>query len=369
MEKMGYKVFLRLGDLPGDRLVSLLEAIDRVGSINRATAELKISFRHAWGLIKAAEERLSFPLLVKRVGGVSGGGAALTDDARRLIEEFRLVRANVESQVGHLALHPEAPPVEPDTRHPVLMATTIGPVESGLLPAMEAAFLEETGTPVRHIAAGSGQALQLAREGRVDLVLAHAPQLEAAFIGEGYGVAAYPLMYNDFVLLGPAADPAGVAQASTASAAFQRCGAAQAPFVTRGDQSGTHVHELALWEAAGVQPTSPWYQTCSRGSLGSMAALRYAEQIQAYLLVDRATYLTARAEGSSLALLFAGDAALRNVFSLIPVNPGRFPQVQHDAARRFVTWAASSKGQSLIQRFGVDQFGEPLFCPCATTEG
>lgn len=366
MSNSDLRIFRELGgDLPGERLCTLLQAIAQTGSINRAAAELKMSYRYAWGLIKSAEERLSGPLLAKRVGGVTGGGAELTDAGRRLINDYRRLRANVDSQVGRMPSPGQGTEPEPGARQPVLMSTTIGPVEAGLVPALEAAFLEATGIAVRHIAAGSGQALQIAREGRVDVALTHAPHLESAFLAEGYGVGRYPLMYNDFVLLGPAADPAGVSGAGSAREAFRRCAEAQAPFLTRGDQSGTHLHEAALWEAAGVHPTAPWYQVCSRGPMGSMATLRAAEQEQAYVLVDRATYLAARTSTMSLKLLFAGDPELRNAFALVLVNPDRFPQVQRDAALRFVTWAAGAHGQSLIGKFGADQFGEPLFLPAS----
>lgn len=368
MRKIGYKVLLEVsgdspGDVSGDRLCRLLQVIDQAGSISRAAAELKMSYRYAWGLVKAAEERLSCTLLTKRVGGAAGGGAALTAAAHHLVEQYWVFRANIDARADQVFAPAEGAPVAAAARHPLLMATTIGPVEAGLLPALAAAFLEETGIPVRHIAAGSGQALQIAREGRADIALTHAPELEAAFLAEGFGVQRHPLMYNDLILMGPAADPAGAGEAGSARDAFQRCAAVAAPFVTRGDLSGTHVHEMALWEAAGVRPTGPWYQVCNRGALGSLATLRSAEQLQAYVLVDRATYLAARTEGTGLALLFAGDAELRNVFSLILVSPERFPLLQHESARRFVAWATGAQAQALIAEFGVRQFGEPIFQP------
>lgn len=361
MPEMNYKVFLELGgDLPADRLCALLEAVQQNGSINRATAALKISYRHAWGLVKAAEEKLGYPLLTKKVGGASGGGAALTEEAQRLLERYRAFREQVDVQAEQ-AFSPK------DLKHPVLLASTIGPAESGVVGALEEAFYQETGIPVRHIAAGTGQALAIAREGRADLVLAHAPELEASFVADGFGTERFPLMANEFVLLGPAADPAGAAGAPSAAAAFRRCAEAGAPFLTRGDQSGTHVQELSLWKAAGVEPAAPWYRVCERGAMGSLATLRCAEQEGAYVLVDRATYLGARARGLALALWYEGDAALRNVFSLLPVSPRRFPQVQYQGAVRFVAWATGARGQALIGQFGVAQYGEPLFTPIAMT--
>jgi tungstate transport system substrate-binding protein len=361
MPDLNYKVLLELGgDLPADRLCALLQKIDEAGSINRAAGDLKMSYRYGWGLIKTAEERLGAPLLTKRVGGATGGGASLTEEARRLLERYRQFRAEVEGRAA-LVMTPEPP----DTKHPVLLATTIGPAESGVVGALEEAFLQETGIPVRHIAAGSGQALAIAREGRADLVLAHAPELEAAFLAEGFGTGRYPLMANEFLLLGPEADPAGARHASPNTEAFRRCAAAAVPFLTRGDQSGTHMQELALWAAAGVSPAAPWYLVCPRGAMGSMATLRSAEQEGAYVLVDRAAYLAARAQGLGLALLFEGDPAMRNEFALLPVSPNRFPQVQHTGAAQFVTWATGPAGQRVISQFGRDSFGEPLFTPIA----
>lgn len=364
MRKISYTVFLELeGALPGDRLCRLLQTVEHCGSINRAATELKMSYRHAWGLIKRAEEHLAAPLLTRRVGGAAGGGAELTEAGRDLLAQYRSLRAQVDSRAPQILPPGQGPPAAAGVAHPVLLASTISPVETGLVAALEEAFLDDTGIPVRHIAAGSGQALQIAREGRADLVLSHAPSLEEAFLAEGCGAGRYPLMYNDFLLVGPAADPAGVAAAGSVIEAFRRCAAAPAPFLSRGDQSGTHVRETALWAAAGLVPGAPWFRACSKGAMGSLATLRCAEQEQAYMLVDRAAYLVARAEGLRLAVLVAGDPVLRNDFALIPVSPHRFPQNQHRGATAFVAWATGPRGQAVIGRFGVDRLGEPLFLP------
>lgn len=380
------RVFLELGDLPGDRICLLLETIDRVGSINRAAGDLGLSYRHAWGLIKKAEERLGAPLLQKRVGGTEGGGAELTDAARALLERYRRFRREVEGRLDSLFPEgapeqavPGAPASAPGDGAgrgraeaeavPVLLASTIGPIESGLLGALEDAFYKTSGTLVRHIAAGTGQALSIAREGRVDLVLTHAPDLEAAFLAEGYGSGRYPLMYNDFLLLGPGEDPAGTREADSAAAAFRRIAAAGAPFVSRGDRSGTHVKELALWSKAEVQPAAPWYRVYDRGAMGSLATLRFAEEQGAYTLVDRAAYLTARSGSLSLAVLLYGDPLLKNIFALVPVSPERFPRAQHGAAHAFIDWATGPEGQRLVWEFGVRLYGEPLFFPVATAIG
>jgi len=357
---VGYKVLLELGgDLPADRICELLRAVQRCGSINRAAAELKMSYRHGWGLLKAAEAQLGAPLLQKRVGGAEGGGSALTEGALALLADYDRFRARVAADAQTVFQGED----EPAGGAPLLLASTIGPVESGVVAALEEAFYQETGLLIRHVAAGSGQALSIARDGRAEAVLTHAPALEAEFMAAGFGTGRHPLMRNEFLLLGPAADPAGAGEAGTAAEAFRRCAAAGVAFATRGDRSGTHVKELEVWAAAGVVPGAPWYRVCPRGSMGSMATLRYAEASEAYVLVDRATYLAARAEGLSHAVLLAGDPLLRNEFALIPVSPERYLRLQHAAALRFVAWATGAGGQDVISRFGVERFGEPLFFP------
>lgn len=360
MSDVTYKVLLELGgELPGDRLCALLEAIGARGSINRAAASLKLSYRYAWGLLRNAEARLGVPLLEKRVGGAAGGGAVLTPAAHALLEQVRRMRVRVAE-----ALEP-VPAANRDALvvSPVLLATTIGPAESGIVSALEEGFFRATGIVVRHIAAGTGQALQVAREGRVDLVLAHAPELEAAFVSEGHGTGRHPVMYNDFLLLGPAEDPAGAATAKSAPEAFGAIAGAGALFVSRGDRSGTHVRELELWRAAGVTPAEPWYIVSPLGSMGSRAVLDHARTVGSYVLVDRATYLAARQEGQAPPVLFSGGPELRNLFTLLPVSSRRFPGVHAGQAVRFVEWATGPAGRALIEGFGVDRFGEPLFFP------
>lgn len=360
MSDVTYKVQLALGgDLPGDRLCALLEAIGARGSINRAAAELKLSYRYAWGLLREAEGRLGAPLLAKRVGGAAGGGAELTPVAHELLEHYRRVQVRVAE-----ALEPAGGQNRDALAvSPVLLATTIGPAESGIVAALEEGFFRATGLVVRHIAAGTGQALQVAREGRVDLVLAHAPELEEAFVADGFGTGRHPLMANEFLLLGPAHDPAGAATAGNAVAAFGAIAAAGAPFVSRGDRSGTHVRELELWRQAGATPAAPWYAVSPLGSMGSRAALEHARALNAYVLVDRATYLDARQEGLNLAVVHAGGPELQNLFALLPVSSRRFPGVHAAEAARFVEWATGPAGREIIAGFGLDRFGEPLFVP------
>lgn len=364
--------YRRLVDLDGpgkfDRLCALLQAVAQHGSLNRAAGALHLSYRHAWGLVQQAEARLGAPLLIRRTGGVAGGGADLTAMARDLLARYsRLQEAGqrilAPGAGAEASPAPGAPDPDDHRTRPVLLASTIGPMEVGLLDALAAAYHRVSGVWVRPVAAGSGQALAIARAGRVDLVLTHAPALEAAFLSQGYGAARVPLMASDFLLCGPPADPAGVRGAPDAAAALRRIAAARAPFVSRGDGSGTHMKELELWTAAGVTPAAPWYRVYERGAQGSVATLRHAGAEQAYALADRATFAAAAPAG--LAVLLAGGPELANTFALITLNPDRFPQANTAGAAAFVAWAAGPEGQAVIAGFGRAPDGHPLFQPAA----
>ena len=245
----------------------------------------------------------------------------------------------------------------------LLLASTIGPVDAGIVGALEGAFEQETGIRVRHVGAGTGAALDLARQGSFDLVLVHARTLEEKFVADGFGTRRIPLMYNDFVIVGPAEDPAGVKGMRRADLALQAIAAKGALFVSRGDRSGTHVAELELWTRAGVKPAGGWYSVYAQGASGNGPTLRHADELKAYTLIDRATVLSLRKE-LSLAVLVEGDEALLNHISLIPVSPARFPGVNAAEAARFAAWlTAPDKGQAIIRDFGKAAFGEPLFFP------
>jgi len=239
------------------------------------------------------------------------------------------------------------------------LATTTSTQDSGLLDHLHPRFEATTGIKVDVIAVGSGKALALARNGDVDVVLAHDPAAEAAFMADGAGVDRRPVMENDFVIVGPAADPAGVASAPTASAAVARIAQAGAAFVSRGDQSGTHVKELALFEAAGIQPAGAWYLSAGQG-MGPV--LQMADEKPGYTLADRGTWLAMRGK-LGLRLLHAGDPALKNPYHVMAVNPERHPHVQADLARAYMDFLTGGEGQALIGGFEVD--GEALFQPTA----
>lgn len=250
-----------------------------------------------------------------------------------------------------------------DTPRFVMLGSTIGPIDAGIVAALEEAFEAETGIRVRHAGAGTGAALDMARRGGIDLVLVHAKKLEEAFVQEGFGTERIPLMYNDFVIVGPAADPAGIRGLKSATEALKTLAARQAPFLTRGDQSGTHVAELELWGKAGVKPAGAWYQVFAKGAEGNAPTLRHADQSSLYTVIDRATWLALKADLKGQ-ILVEGDEALLNHISLIPVNPAKVSRVNTEDARSFVAWLTHpDKGQRLIADYGKTRFGAPLFFP------
>jgi tungstate transport system substrate-binding protein len=245
----------------------------------------------------------------------------------------------------------------------LLMASTIGPIDAGIVPALEDAFEKETGIRVRHVGAGTGEALQIARCGSVDLALVHAKSLEEAFVADGFGTGRIALMYNDFVIVGPAADPAGIKGMRSATQALQRLAGKGAPFISRGDKSGTHVAEMELWKAAGVKPSGVWYSVYEKGREGNGPTLKYADQQAAYTVIDRATYLSLK-DSIKLVVLVQGDEILLNRISLIPVNPKKFPKVNQADTGRFIDWLTDpQRGQRIIGEFGKEKYGQALFFP------
>lgn len=245
----------------------------------------------------------------------------------------------------------------------VLLASTIGPIDAGIVGVLEDGFEKETGIRVRHVGAGTGAALKMAEQGQFDLVLAHAKSLEEKFVKDGFGTERIQLMYNDFVIVGPAADPAGIKGMKTSVQALRTIAAKKATFISRGDKSGTHVAEMELWKGAGVQPSGPWYVVYEKGSSGNVPTLRYTNEKQVYTVIDRATYLSVKKE-INLTILVEKDEAMLNFMSLIPVNQAKFPRVNREGAMKFIGWmTATDKGQPIIRDFGKDKYGEPMFFP------
>jgi tungstate transport system substrate-binding protein len=245
----------------------------------------------------------------------------------------------------------------------ILLVSTIGPIDAGIVSALEDPFEKETGIRVRHVGAGTGAALDIAKKGTVDLVMVHARSLEEKFVKEGYGTMRIPLMYNDFVIVGPTEDSAEIKSFKSAVEALKTISRKNAPFISRGDKSGTHVAEMELWEKAGIKPGGAWYKIYEKGAEGNVPTLRYTDQQKAYTVIDRATYLSMKGQ-TKLAILVEGDEALLNYISLIPVNPRKFPRVNAKDTKTFVQWLTSpANGQKIIRDFGKDKYGSPLFFP------
>jgi tungstate transport system substrate-binding protein len=234
----------------------------------------------------------------------------------------------------------------------VRLATTTSTADTGLLDVLTEQFQEDTGIRVDVIVTGTGQALAHGRNGDVDVVLVHAPAEEERFVTEGYGLRRVPLMWNDFVIAGPPTDPAAISGARDVTEALTRVSEAQATFISRGDDSGTHKKELELWKAAGLEPQGAWYVEAGQG-MG--ACLTMADEMQAYLLTDRGTYL-ARENTLELRILFEGDEALVNPYAIIAVNPEKFPDVNSADAQRLIEWLVSSRGKGMIEGYRVNGY-------------
>jgi tungstate transport system substrate-binding protein len=242
----------------------------------------------------------------------------------------------------------------------VILATTTSTADTGLLDAMAPTFLEATGYTLKPIAVGSGAALELGERGEADVLLVHSPAAEEAFIADGYGIERRTVMYNDFVIVGPADDPAALAEAPDANDAMTRIANAQATFISRGDDSGTHALERRLWEAAGITPEGDWY---TESGTGMGDTLNIAGERGGYTLTDRGTYLTLQ-DRLGLAVLVEGDPALLNVYHVIMVNPENGRDIDEAAGRAFLEFLLLPETQEFIGEFGVEEFGEPLFTPC-----
>lgn len=242
----------------------------------------------------------------------------------------------------------------------ITVASTTSTENSGLFGHILPIFQAETGIEVRVVSQGTGQALETGRRGDADVVFVHARILEEEFVAEGYGVQRFDVMYNDFVLVGPVEDPAGLRDVSDAVTAMTAIAAIEAPFASRGDDSGTHVAEMELWASAGIEPVGSWY--LSTGS-GMGATLNTAAQVPAYALTDRGTWLSFANRGP-LEIVFEGDPVLFNPYGIILVNPDRHPHVKAEQGQAFIDWIVSDAGQTAIASFALG--GEQLFFPNAS---
>lgn len=242
------------------------------------------------------------------------------------------------------------------------LAVTTSFQNSGLSDVLLPVIRDETGIEVQLLVVGTGQAVRLGQAGDVDAILVHSRPAEEAFVAEGYGTHRREIMYNDFVFVGPADDPAGLGDVEDAVEALRAIAGSQAPFVSRGDDSGTHKKELSLWASAGINPTGAWYRPVGSG-MG--AALNTASGMNAYVLADRASWLNFGNKGD-LVLLFAGDPVLFNQYAYLPVDPARHTGVKHDLAVRLETWLTSARAAALINAYQVA--GQTLFTFNANTD-
>jgi tungstate transport system substrate-binding protein len=243
----------------------------------------------------------------------------------------------------------------------VILATTTSTQDSGLLDVLVPMFEKESDYTVKTVSVGSGQAMKMGEKGEADVLLVHSPDAEKKFMTEGFGATRRLVMHNDFIILGPPADPARI-RGTTAAEALKRIAQSSALFASRGDNSGTHAKEKGLWKAAGVNPEGQkWYQ---QTGLGMGQTLNVATEKQAYVLADRATYLSLR-KGLGLDILVEGDGKLLNIYHVIELNAARWPKVNAAGGRAFADFMVTKKAQKVIGRFGVDKFGAPLFFPDA----
>ena len=244
----------------------------------------------------------------------------------------------------------------------ITVASTTSTEQSGLFGHLLPVYEQQTGVKVRVVALGTGQALDVGRRGDADVVFVHARSAEEKFLAEGHGVKRFPVMYNDFVLIGPKSDPAKIGGGKDIIVALKKLELAHAPFVSRGDRSGTHMAELSLWKAAGIEidkAKGPWYRDTGQG-MGP--ALNTAASMGAYILADRGTWLAFKNRGD-LTILVEGDKRLFNQYGVMLVNPDKHPNVKKELGQQFVDWLISPAGQSAIAGYKID--GEQLFYPNA----
>ncbi|NLB51378.1 MAG: extracellular solute-binding protein [Syntrophomonadaceae bacterium] len=244
---------------------------------------------------------------------------------------------------------------------PLKLATTTSTDDSGLLDYLLPEFQKDTNYKVEVIAVGTGQAIEMGEAGDVDVILVHSRAAEDKFIEDGFGVDRRDVMYNDYLVIGPAEDPAGIKGTSDALAAFKAMAEKQTVFISRGDDSGTHKKELSIWKKAETEPAGEWYIEAGQG-MGDTFMM--ANEKKAYTLIDRATYLALK-DKYQLEPIVEGDEALFNPYGVIPLNPEKFPNRDFEGATAFAEWLTSEKGQQMIGEFGVEKFGQALFVPDA----
>lgn len=239
----------------------------------------------------------------------------------------------------------------------IILATTTSTEDSGLLGFLLPIFKEDTGIEVKTVSVGTGQALQMGRDGDADVLLVHAKDDELEMVNEGHATEREDVMYNDYVLVGPA--DSAIEYGDDIAAALTQISQEGLEFVSRGDDSGTHKKELSIWESAGIEPSGDWYIEAGQG-MGSVLSM--ADEMQAYTLADRATYLSMM-DDLELQVVIEGDENLFNQYGVLPVDPDKNDNINHEAAMAFLEWIISDKGQELISEYGIDEYGEALFTP------
>ena len=247
------------------------------------------------------------------------------------------------------------------TQKNVILSTTTSTQDSGLLGVLVPLFEKQTGYSVKTVSVGTGQALALAAKGDADVALVHAPTLEKQYVAEGKLLNRRLVMYNDFVIIGPKEDPAKVRSSKSASGALKAIEQAKVSFVSRSDNSGTHILEKSLWKAAGIEPKGTWYIETRQG-MG--ATLYIANERNAYTITDRGTYLALR-NRVNLPILVEGDRALLNIYSVMEVNPTNGPRINSVVGKAFADFMVAPETQNVIRNFGVEKFGQSLFVPVA----
>lgn len=243
----------------------------------------------------------------------------------------------------------------------IILATTTSTRDSGLLDILLPVFEKATGYTVKMVAVGTGEALKMGQEGNADVLLVHAPASEVEYMDGGYGKDRFLVMHNDFVIVGPAADPATITGSASTNDAYKAIAYTQSIFVSRGDDSGTHKAELKIWKSADITPEGEWYLVTGQG-MGD--TLRIASEKAGYTFVDRATYLSMK-DTLDLAILYEGDQALLNIYHVITVNPEKWTNMNYEGAKAFADWIVSADVQKMIGEFGVDKYGQQLFIPDA----
>jgi tungstate transport system substrate-binding protein len=334
-------------------------SVRELGSLSAAAERMGMEYRQAWRVLDHAEKIFDASLTAKKVGGRGGGGSELTAEGAELLERLEHILGELGRSTSSAFHSPLGLSQPGETREVIVIASSTEPVDAGLLEQLEAAFKHDTGLTVRHIAAGSGHAHELAEWGRADAVLSHAPSLEARFMERGIGALRAPIMKSRFLLLGPHSDPAGLKElerkASLADM-FRRIAERRAAFVSRNDSSGTNLKELELWDKANVPIHGHWYQTPDDAG-GSAAAVRCAVRLSAYTLVDSST---ASRHPELRRFTPAEEPGGENVYSVLVVNADVAPGANTEGALRLAEWLGSPRGREIIANYGRPA---PLFEP------